>query len=52
MTDKPTPPTSLDETTNRIEALLPDNTTGEITPARLRAAFDEIIAAIKAGVDE
>jgi hypothetical protein len=51
--DKPIipPPATLDEADQLIEALLPDNKTGEITPARLRAAFDVIIAAIKAGVD-
>ena len=52
--DKPIipPPATIDEAVQFIGELLPDNTTGEITPARLRAAFGVIIAAIKAGVDE
>ena len=51
--DKPIiPPASLDEAVQFIGELLPDNNTGEITPARLRAALGVIIAAIKAGVDQ
>ena len=51
--DNPTPPpTSLDDANRHIAALLPDNNIGEITPARLRAAFVVIIAAIKEGLDK
>ena len=43
---------TLDEVQAAVDALLPDNDTGQISPADVRAAINLVIEAIRQGIDQ